>query len=51
MKIGSESNFGELLAAVKPGFDTETICKVIVFTKERFVDHVHKVDVSKVGLN
>ena len=46
VKIGWESNFGELLRTVKPGFDTETICKVTISTNERFVDPVHEVDVS-----
>ena len=40
VKIGWESNFGELLTTVKPGFNTETICKVTISTNERFVDPV-----------
>ena len=40
VKIGWESNFGELLTTVKPGFDTETICKVTISTNERFVEVV-----------
>ena len=34
VKIGWESNFGELLTTVKPGFDTETICNVMISTNE-----------------
>ena len=51
VKIGWESNFGELLMTMKPGFDAETICKVTISRNEQFVDPVHEVEVSKVGLN
>ena len=46
VRIGWESNFGELLTTVKRRFNTETIRKVTITTNERFVNPVHKVDVS-----
>ena len=51
MKIARESNFRKLLTTVKPGLDTETICKVTISKNEQLIDPVHKVDVSKVRLN
>ena len=46
VKIEWQNYSGELLTTVKLGLDSETISKVTISTNERFVNPVHKVDVS-----
>ena len=41
VKIGWDSNFGELLAAVDPTLANDTINKVCISGKDSFLDPVH----------
>ena len=46
VKIGWDSNFGELLAVVDPTLANDTINKVCISGKDSFLDPVHELDVT-----
>ena len=46
MKVGWESQFGEILLEVDPELEKEVVVKVSISKDENFVDPVHEVEMT-----
>ena len=46
MNVAWESSFGELMIAADHSLEKESVLKVIISTNERFIDPIHKVNIT-----